>query len=1051
MKRNKSLWIIIGIAGSIMCSTTAFFANVKSAISTCRSLMNWLKDKSSIQSNIIIFIIIIFVVILIFFVKKRINKSNSNSGNEDDIRNGYLGWLKIEIKNHLKSSIHNAIFIDLKHIEDAEQVVPWNYRDADSNRDVTYNNIEDVIANNKCRILLLGAPGSGKSTTLLKLADIFCSKAVENKKELIPIWVNLSSWGQTENRNIPNLKYLKKIRRKRHLLDKTPDLATWLIKTLVNTSGIEVTEVIARRWFEEKNIALFLDGFDEASETSRAKIIVKLNDFFEKNPTVTVFVCSRIADYEALVKTTSVKLNLDTAIKIEPLDSIQIENYLKAAKSNVVSSMLKDDEELRNLAKTPLNLCIMVLAYEGLKTIPPKPNGMLSGTFSRIYLFSAFVKSMMQKKARRDISSLRYPESDFHKQDLKTEYKEEEVNKYLGWFAKRMCERSRTSLDLNNLYQFLWQDDSGKIWSPINIANGILISICTFFLVFILTKINSAESSILKSMIFSIGSFGCYFLIDWMKDRFEDTDCFKVTVGNSFLIFSLWLIIIPISAYILGGLNYIFPNKMWLPILVIVTMIILNILLSSNNDPFYEMNSYYKMNSHYKMKSHYIIKCMLCNLFITSAIAVAFEIVEIWNFNANISFILSILLIEYVVSILTREYEEFNGNGLIILILVCFFGAILSGLINPNLVVIGPIILIVPSLYWIKLHDQIYMNIIGTPLVKLVLKFQGNIPFRFNRFINYACDALLIQKNHNKIEFMHRQLRDYFAIKDKIYSFENQDENQRRLVIEELINLNDASCDIFLELIEDNDKQVRLACIRGLGFIGSTVAAQTLINIIKRAGEGLQDEAFAALEKVRDIGSIPILVNLLRTYPKDSKMYKSVIKILCNMNELGALDDVSEIKYWLYNGTSDEQFAAVCALIKLDEKGYMPDFIDQVEKGNYRLLTVLGTFDSNIALKEIMELIRKGKANSKIGNELTSLKIKGAKINEDEILSIVQNQDIEKQKYSVEMLTYFKSKKVVPFLLKLRDSKDLMLRDMARGALIETHLKWRFIYFMKSI
>ena len=112
-----------------------------------------------------------------------------------------LGFVDKEVKSRLKHSLHNRIFITLDKTEDHRQVnSPWAIdikigtgepERLPSNTKITeiYDQ-EDIDG----RLLILGAPGSGKTTTLLQLAQELISRARDDSNQPIPVLLNLSSW-----------------------------------------------------------------------------------------------------------------------------------------------------------------------------------------------------------------------------------------------------------------------------------------------------------------------------------------------------------------------------------------------------------------------------------------------------------------------------------------------------------------------------------------------------------------------------------------------------------------------------------------------------------------------------------------------------------------------------------------------------------------------------------------------------------------------------------------------------------------------------------------
>ena len=184
----------------------------------------------------------------------------------------------------------------------------------------------------------MGAPVSGKSTTLIDIARKFHRFAVKDSKAPIPLLFNLSLWGRVDRETERPIEFVAKATETTR--GNAPPIEEWLGQMVAETPGTGVSKSVAREWLEAGNVAILLDGLDEANEKLRSALVRALNDYLEKNPGVPAIICSRIADYEALVETTSVKLALNTAVTIQSLTPEQISEYLDAAQAGGMSRLL---------------------------------------------------------------------------------------------------------------------------------------------------------------------------------------------------------------------------------------------------------------------------------------------------------------------------------------------------------------------------------------------------------------------------------------------------------------------------------------------------------------------------------------------------------------------------------------------------------------------------------------------------------------------------------------------------------------------------------------
>ncbi|MBE9028941.1 NACHT domain-containing protein [filamentous cyanobacterium LEGE 11480] len=155
------------------------------------------------------------------------------------------------------------------------------------------------------RLLILGAPGAGKTTALLDFADQLIKRAIDQPKTFIPIVFELSNW------NDPNISFEE-----------------WLIQQLCESVRYrkqrKKCQKIYEVWLERKVLVPLLDGLDELSIEKRKSCIEKINDFIYGSQQIVV--CCR-AQETLLADARLSKLNW--AVQIEPLSCGQIKFYLE--------------------------------------------------------------------------------------------------------------------------------------------------------------------------------------------------------------------------------------------------------------------------------------------------------------------------------------------------------------------------------------------------------------------------------------------------------------------------------------------------------------------------------------------------------------------------------------------------------------------------------------------------------------------------------------------------------------------------------------------------
>lgn len=252
-------------------------------------------------------------------------------------------------------------------------------------------------------LLILGDPGAGKTTLLLKLAKNLITRAEENLSQMIPVVFNLSSWASERQ-----------------------SIAEWLVNEL--SSKYQVSKVLGKSWLENQDLLLLLDGLDEVKAERREACVDALNEFMRTYGQTEIVICSRIKDYEAL----ATRLRLQGAICIQLLTPKQINQYLEQAGEQLaaVKTLLQEDTTLQELAKSPLILSIMSLAYQDASVKELPRTGSVEAR--RQHLFNAYIKQMFLH------------EETGKPEEYKPPYSPALTVCWLIWLAQRMLTHSQT-------------------------------------------------------------------------------------------------------------------------------------------------------------------------------------------------------------------------------------------------------------------------------------------------------------------------------------------------------------------------------------------------------------------------------------------------------------------------------------------------------------------------------------------------------------------------------------------------------------------------------
>ncbi len=242
------------------------------------------------------------------------------------------------------------------------------------------------------RLLILGAPGAGKTTMALELAKVLVEKAIANDQEPVPVVVNLASWAEHAG-----------------------PLRAWLVEALQEDANVNVD--LARTLAQGNRLLLLLDGLDEIEASKRAPCIDAINAFLKERAEQIVVTC-RTKEYQACEK----KLALAKAIQIAPLAPKQVFRALKRVPgSSGLQKMLREDALLGELATTPLMLSVMLLTYKGETAVRVQAETV---EVRRQALWDDYVTRMITRRP--------------------TAYAPKNILKWLHWLAKNMRQDDMT-------------------------------------------------------------------------------------------------------------------------------------------------------------------------------------------------------------------------------------------------------------------------------------------------------------------------------------------------------------------------------------------------------------------------------------------------------------------------------------------------------------------------------------------------------------------------------------------------------------------------------
>ena len=399
-----------------------------------------------------------------------------------------------EVSARLNQSLYDAISIQLNLEAQPEQVRRlWDFDIKIGDQPIKpipegWNSLQ-VFEEIKGKLLILGNPGAGKTTTMLELAQKLVVFSKRDAEYPIPVLFNLSTWR-----------------------DNKQSIQNWLVLELKLKYGVR--EDVARKWVSDAKLLPMLDGLDELESIRQEPCIQAINHFLNSDcrPQYIV-VCSRWEEYSLH----SCKLELNGATFIKELTYDKIQNYLVTVGQRELYQELQQDLNLLELLKTPLFLNIVVLSEEELsveewrnwKTLDERRN----------YLITAYIQRMLKRRlnSKAYSSKEKIPNPEKIRQQLTwlaqqlqrnflTEFLIEKIQpSWLQTYPQKIFYSVPISL-VSWLYIFLWI----ALFTPLQIADGIGIGLSgglLFGLVDATTSLKGETIKLVETINFSIINF----------------------------------------------------------------------------------------------------------------------------------------------------------------------------------------------------------------------------------------------------------------------------------------------------------------------------------------------------------------------------------------------------------------------------------------------------------------------------------------------------------------------------------------------------------------
>lgn len=641
----------------------------------------------------------------------------------DPIQRKLLEIVRKEVCDRLAQSLHQVVETSLlnlpKGAQPSQVQSPWQMELHQERQpphllpsDITIAQVFDQ-PDVESKLLILGEPGSGKTTTLLELARELIRRAETSVEQPIPVLLNLSTWKPPKD-------------------TKHDPFLSWLLTELKVKYGIR--QDLSQKWLATNQLLPLLDGLDEVAPQHQEACAKAINQWLtadvEQRP-MGLVVCCRLQEYEEIVQK---RLFLNGAIALQPLTIDQIRTYLAQFGLDQVWHSAQTSKTLQDLLSKPLFLSIFGFVASQKQFDVSEWQRCTTETAQREYLLDQY----WDAATTRNLVSVKEQEKNIQSKTYgsKAPLQRKALRRALVFAAKAMEQESLTELLIERI-QPRWLPRAQQRWSY-RLLFGLLLGLLFgLFLGLFFELVLRLIFGLFFGLILGL-FFGLFLGLIKRSDNIVPVEAIQISISHftqrktlralrQRLIFGL------ITGLLFGLIGGLLFGSFFALIDGLMDGLITGLIIGGIGGLFFGLvfglffgligglMSSLKADIATRIQPNQGIKNSRRNMLLTLSLAgVLFfpfrGVLEITLAKIIDSELVSAIVVSSLFCLLWFSFQEGGGQAL-------------------------------------------FQHI----ALRLVMRWNGYAPFRYDRLLDYATERLLLQRIGGRYRFMHKLLQEHFA------------------------------------------------------------------------------------------------------------------------------------------------------------------------------------------------------------------------------------------------------------------------------------------------